>query len=286
MSKMFFFRQPLVQFFFFGLGIFILFEFLNSADESDSRVIKVDRDSLLTHMQYRSKSFEPEKFEEFLEKLSSKQYQSLVEEYVREEVLFREALALALDEKDYIIRRRLVQKVEYLSRSSEPLVPANIEEFYDLNKERYVVPEKITFSHVFFGKDKRGSWEGARLAAKNALKGFPFKNLRDGSESKLGDRFVFNRNYADKSKGVIASHFGGGFSETVFQEEADTWLAPIKSSYGYHLVFIERISKSRFQALEEIYEEVAWDAKQEAITRLTESSISEIRKKYKVVIDL
>ena len=283
---MFFFRQPLVQFFFFGLFIFILFEFIDSAGESDSRVIKVDRDSLLTHMQYRSKVFEPEKFEAFLEKLSSKQYQSLVEEYVREEVLFREALALGLDEKDYIIRRRLVQKVEYLSRSSEPLVPVNIEEFYDLNKERYVVPQKITFSHIFFGKDKRGGWEGACLVAQNTMKSFPSKSVRDRSESELGDRFVFNRNYADKTKGVIASHFGGEFSETVFKEQVDTWLGPIMSAYGCHLVFIERISKARFQALEEIYEEVAWDAKQEAITRLTESSISEIRKKYRVVIDL
>jgi len=147
-------KEPLVQFFLLGLLIVVVFEFEGSPLEEDSKVITIDRDVLINHMQYRSKSFEYEKFALMLEQLSPKQREKLLDEFIREEVLFREARALNLDEKDYIIRQRMVQKVEYLLRAAEIKGVVQPEEFYSLNKDRYLIPRKITFTHILFFKAK------------------------------------------------------------------------------------------------------------------------------------
>jgi len=283
---MFILREPLAQFFLLGLLLFLVYEFKSPPAEVDSRVIKIDRDVLINHMQYRSKSFEYEKFSLMLDQLSSMQTEKLLEEFIREEVLLREAKSLNLNEKDYIIRQRLVQKMEYLLRASEIKRPVNLEEFYALNKDRYVTPKKITFTHIFFGKKERGSWSESERSAEKFLTDFLSKPRGKGSEINSGDRFVFHKNYVDKSSEHISSHFGKEFSDALFELGIGTWEGPIKSAYGHHIVYVSNISEEGVKDLEEIYDQVEWDAKQAAITELTETFIVDLKKKYKVVVDL
>ena len=279
-------REPLAQFFLLGLLLFFVYEFKSPPTEVDSKVIRIDRDVLINHMQYRSKSFEYEKFSLMLDQLSPMQTEKLLEEFIREEVLFREAKSLNLNEKDYIIRQRLVQKVEYLLRASEIKRPVNLEEFYAVNKDRYLTPRKITFTHIFFGKKERGSWSESERAAEKLLTDFLSKPWDKGSEIKSGDRFVFHKNYVDKSSEHISSHFGKEFSDALFESGIGTWEGPIKSAYGHHIVYVSNISEEGVKDLEEIYDQVEWDAKQAAITELTETLIVDLKKKYKVVVDL
>ena len=279
-------REPLAQFFLLGLLLFLVYEFKSPPADVDSKVIRIDRDVLINHMQYRSKSFEYEKFSLMLDQLSPMQTEKLLEEFIREEVLFREAKSLNLDEKDYIIRQRLVQKVEYLLRASEIKRPVNPEEFYSSNKDRYLIPRKITFTHIFFGKKERGSWSESERSAEKFLTDFLSKPRGKGSEINSGDRFVFHKNYVDKSSEHISSHFGKEFSDALFESGIGTWDGPIKSAYGHHLVYVSNISEEGVKDLEEIYDQVEWDAKQAAITELTETFIVDLKKKYKVVVDL
>ena len=279
-------REPLAQFFLLGLLLFLVYEFKSPPAKVDSKVIKIDRDVLINHMQYRSKSFEYEKFSLMLDQLSSMQTEKLLEEFIREEVLFREAKSLNLNEKDYIIRQRLVQKMEYLLRAAEIKRPVNLEEFYALNKDRYLTPKKITFTHIFFGKKERGSWSESERSAEKFLTDFLSKPRGKGSEINSGDRFVFHKNYVDKSSEHISSHFGKEFSDALFELGIGTWEGPIKSAYGHHIVYVSNISEEGVKDLEEIYDQVEWDAKQAAITELTETFIVDLKKKYKVVVDL
>ena len=279
-------REPLAQFFLLGLLLFFVYEFKSPPAEVDSKVIRIDRDVLINHMQYRSKSFEYEKFSLMLDQLSPMQTEKLLEEFIREEVLFREAKSLNLNEKDYIIRQRLVQKVEYLLRASEIKRPVNLEEFYAVNKDRYLTPRKITFTHIFFGKKERGSWSESERSAEKLLTDFLSKPWDKGSEIKSGDRFVFHKNYVDKSSEHISSHFGKDFSDALFELGIGIWEGPIKSAYGHHIVYVSNISEEGVKDLKEIYDQVEWDAKQAAITELTETFIVDLKKKYKVVVDL
>ena len=279
-------REPLAQFFLLGLLLFFVYEFKSPPAEGDSKIIRIDRDVLINHMQYRSKSFEYEKFSLMLDQLSPMQTEKLLEEFIREEVLFREAKSLNLNEKDYIIRQRLVQKVEYLLRASEIKRAVNPEEFYSLNKDRYLTPRKITFTHIFFGKQERGSWSESERLAEKLLTDFLAKPRDKGSEINSGDRFVFHKNYVDKSSEHVSSHFGKDFSDALFELGIGIWEGPIKSAYGHHIVYVSNVSEEGVKDLEEIYDQVEWDAKQAAITELTETFIGDLKKKYKVVVDL
>ena len=93
-------KEPLVQFFLLGLLLVAVFEFEGPSIEEDSKVITINRDVLINHMQYRSKSFEYEKFALLLDQLSPRQIEKLLDEFIREEVLFREAKSLNLGEED------------------------------------------------------------------------------------------------------------------------------------------------------------------------------------------
>ena len=111
-----FLKEPLVHFLAAGLGLFVLFGIVNRDEpDADPNVVTVDHDTLLTFVQYRIKAFNPTLAEEKLSSLSDDELQRLIDDYVREEVLHREAVALGLGEDDYIIRRRLVQKLEFIT---------------------------------------------------------------------------------------------------------------------------------------------------------------------------
>ena len=106
-----FVKDPLAHFLALGLGLFLLFGMLNSdvGDPDDPNRIRVDRDASLSLIQHRAKTFQPETAEARLQSLSQEQLQLLIDDYVREEALYREALALGLNANDYIIKRRIIQ---------------------------------------------------------------------------------------------------------------------------------------------------------------------------------
>ena len=155
-----FLKEPLVHFLAAGLGLFVLFGVINRGEQdSDPNVVVVDHDALLTFVQYRIKAFNPELAEKKLAALSDEELERLVDDYVREEVLHREALAIGLDEDDYVIRRRLVQKLEFitegLTEASIEVDEAALRRYFDANKTDYYVESFVTFTHIFFQTEDR-----------------------------------------------------------------------------------------------------------------------------------
>ena len=117
-------REPLVHFLAIGIGLFVLYEFVAPADASlDSKTIVVDRNALLTFIQFRSKAFNPEVAAERLDALGERELELLINDFVREEALHREAIALGMDKNDYIIKRRMIQSIEPVA-CSVPSTPA------------------------------------------------------------------------------------------------------------------------------------------------------------------
>ena len=166
-------REPLLHFLAAGLALFVLFEVVSPDGAGlGEGVIVVDRDALLTYIQYRSKVFEPRLAAEKLAALSPEELERTIDEYVREEALHREALALGMDANDYIIKRRLIQKVEFLAQgfaaAGIELAEEDLEAYLEANRDDYYVEPHVTFTHVFFSAEKRGS-EVARAAAGRKL---------------------------------------------------------------------------------------------------------------------
>ena len=167
-----FLRDPLFHFAAVGLALFLLFSALwQTESEADSSETRVDRDTILTFIQYRTRSFDREMAERRLDALSEEDVNRLVNEYLREEVLYREGLGLGLDADDYVIRRRLIQKVDFLAEgfasAAVELTEEDLLAHFEANKQDYFVAPSITFTHVFFDRAKHG--DAALTLAEEAL---------------------------------------------------------------------------------------------------------------------
>jgi hypothetical protein len=283
-----FLKEPLVHFLAAGLGLFVLFGLANrERTASDSKVVVVDRDALLTFIQYRIKAFNPELAEEKLNSLSSDELQRLIDDYVREEVLYREAVALALDEDDYVVRRRLVQKLEFItegfSEASAELDDAAVRRYFDANKGDYYVEPYVTFTHVFFDTEKRSREEARTLAEKKLLelnrKATPFSDA-----PRHGDRFLYHVNYVERTPEYVSSHFGVPMADAIFALEPNdlVWRGPFDSPYGTHLVLLITNEPGREPDLAEIEDRVREDARLAVIRQKTEEAVAEIVGTYDV----
>lgn len=284
-------KEPLVHFLAAGLGLFVLFGLVNrtTEDDGDPKVIVVDRDALLTFVQYRTKTFEPSVAEARLDKLSEEELERLIDDYVREEVLHREALALGLDRDDYVIRRRLVQKVEFITEgfaeASSAVDEAALQRYFEANKDDYYVEPYVTFTHVFFETEDR-SREEARALAKKKLTELNRDEVLFSDAPQHGERFLYHVNYVERTPEYVASHFGVEMAKALFELSPDdeVWVGPFDSPYGVHLVMLTTNEPGREPALEEIKGRVIDDARRAAVRERTAEAIDDIVDAYDVRI--
>ena len=283
-----FLEEPLVHFLAAGIGLFVLFGIVNRDEpEDDPNVITVDQEALLTFVQYRIKAFNPELAEKKLQSLSKDELDRLIDDYVREEVLHREALALGLDEDDYVIRRRLVQKLEFITEgfaeASTEADEAALQRYFDAHKADYYVEPYVTFTHVFFETEHRPR-EEARALTEQKLRELNRKSTPFSDAPKHGDRFLYHVNYVERTPEYVASHFGPPMAKAVFELEPNdlVWRGPFDSPYGVHLVLLITNEPGREPELSEIEGRVREDWRRAMIRERTEEAISDIIESYDV----
>lgn len=147
-------REPLLRFLTAGLLLFVLFELLSTDDNEGARSIVVDEGDLVLFARHRYRKFGPEEAETWVRELGAGTLKDVIDDFVREETLFREAKALQLDRDDYTGRQRLISQLEFINRGfirdNLKLSDADLQSFYSANRDRYFIPAKITFAHVFF----------------------------------------------------------------------------------------------------------------------------------------
>ena len=263
-------KDPLVHFLLLGLGLFALFAWVaRDADSIDEKVIEVDRDALLWHIQDHARAFSPEAATAHLDGLSESEFEKLVAAYVREEALHREALALGMDRTDHVIKHRLVQSMEFITddlaaRSTE-LTDADVEIYFQANRERYYIEPTVTFTHVFYNAERHGADEARSLAEKKLAElnhgPVPFAEAPGH-----GDRFLYFVNYVERDAEVVASHLGDAMAQALFELDPDetNWAGPIASRYGQHLVLLTARTEGRFPAIGEVAARVRGDAERDA----------------------
>jgi hypothetical protein len=213
------------------------------------------------------------------------QMRSLVEQKVREEILYREALALGLDQGDTIVKRRLAQKMEFLfedlSALREP-TSADLEAWFGENSERFALPARVTFRHLYFSPDRRG--ESARDDAARALEKLAGEPADSPVAAALADPFMFQDYYGDRPFEQVATSFGPRFAEALFRLAPGSWQGPIQSGYGWHLVFVDSITPSRTPAFEEVAADVRsqWvAARRDEVKR---KALEEMKTRYEIVL--
>ncbi len=281
-------KDPLVHFLVLGLALFVLFGLVASDDAAyESKIINVDRDALLTFVQYRSRAFQPQAAAARLDGMSEEELERLVSDYVREEALHREAKALGVDKNDYIIKRRMIQSIEFITdgfvTAAVDVSDDDIATHYEANREDYYISPFVTFTHVFFSgerhsRDQTLALATAKLAELNRQQ-VPFSNA-----PRHGDRFPYFVNYVERDPQFIASHFGLSMAEKVFALESSdsTWHGPFESEYGMHLIMLTRKAEGRYPELAEIEAVVRDDAERNAIAALKDIAIQAIVDTYEV----
>lgn len=210
-----------------------------------------------------------------------------VEQYVRRQVLYREGLAMGLDQDDIVIQRRLAQKVEFLAADLADTVPLEDEElraYYREHPERYTVAGTVSFRQVLFAKDRRGDRAGpdAELTLARLRAG----ELADfGAVASAGDPSLLPVALADVDEARIRGTFGGDFAEALLAAHEPGWLEPIPSGYGVHLVEVRALTKAELRPFEDVEDRVRDDVERARREGANAAMYRRLREKYQIVID-
>ncbi len=272
-------REPLLHFLLIGLVLFVVYDRLHPGSETradSSRIVLTPDDFEQLGVTWLAQGRPPP---------TPEQMQSLIELKVREEVLYREGVALGLDKDDTIVKRRIAQKMEFLAEGaaidSNPS-PETLRAWFRDNSQRFSLPARVSFRHLYFSPDKRG--EHAREAAVNAMAHLSGKPGDWKDAEALGDPFMDRDYYGDRSAEDMAKLFGSNFAREIAGLKTGQWQGPVESGYGWHLVFIDTAIAARVPSFEEIEPEIKaeWieDQRAEAKRKIYEA----MRARYQVVV--
>lgn len=213
-----------------------------------------------------------------------KELQRLVDNYVQEEVLNRQALALGLGKGDIIIRRRLAQKMRFLIQDiADQARPgeADLKAYFEKHRDKYKNPARVSFTHVYLNADRRGS--SATADAKRLLRELRKDNPERAPDR--GDGFMLNYDYAEVSQLQAQRLFGQSFGPALFALKPGQWLGPIRSGYGLHLVRVAKKTPETIPKFVEALERVRADYKDDVRRKANQKAIKAMKSRYRIEID-
>jgi len=215
---------------------------------------------------------------------NAQELKAQIDQYVKEEVLSREAIALGLDKNDTVIRRRLQQKMEFLAEdfaaASDPS-EAELADYLAKHPDQFAEEARFTFRQVFLSPDKRG--DRLRVDANQLLADLK-KQGTDADIAELGDSTLLPQDLADAPQRSVLSQFGSEFTRGLANLKPGEWSGPIQSGYGVHLVFVSQRTEGRVPALEEARDLVKRELMNERRQAANRKFLDELLKKYQVTI--
>ncbi len=230
-------KEPLVHFLVLGALLFAGYGLLNRNDRSAPDRIVVSKGQLASIMEtfMRTRQRPP----------TGEEWDELIQARVREEVYYREALVLGLDKDDTVIRRRLRQKMEFISddnNSQTPPQDSELNSYLQAHPDKFSTEQNIAFRHVYLNPEKHGdnlTRDAAQLLAK--------LNQADGdtTSATMGDPFLLESSFTAIPADEIAKQFGREFEAQLRGLQPGQWQGPIESAFGVHLVLISERTEGR-----------------------------------------
>lgn len=269
-------REPLLHFLALGAALFALFAAFGQGPGGTERRIVVDAGTV----EHLAAVFE----RTWQRPPTPGELEGLVADHVREEVLYREAVALGLDRDDVIVRRRMRQKLELfaegLGRDADPS-EEELSAFLAAHAERYRIESRLAFRQLYLSRDRRGP--AAEADALHLLARLRAGDARDPAP--LGDPLPLPATMRDASLSEVGGQFGAPFAERLAELPLGEWSGPVESGYGLHLVRVEERSEGRLPRLAEVHDAVLrdWQAAraEEAVAQLYDA----LRARYEVVVE-
>lgn len=270
-------REPLGHFLLLGAVLFGVFALLGDRGSERAGHIVVTPGHLehLTVSFTRTRQRPP----------TAQELAGLMDDYIREEVLYREAVAMGLDRDDTIVRRRLRQKLEFLTEETAETAPpsdAELHAFLQQHADVFRIEPRLAFQHVYLSRDRRG--DAADAETQQLLVQLSTGDAATDTAA-LGDPFLLPHQFALSSRSEIARLFGDAFTQQLQHIEPGRWAGPIESEYGLHLVFVRERTDGRVPALAEVRQAVQRDWLAARRKAVNEQFYQHLRARYTVVVE-
>jgi peptidyl-prolyl cis-trans isomerase C len=217
---------------------------------------------------------------------TAEELRGALQRYLREEILYREALAKGLDRGDPTVKLALVRKLSMMAAGTadqREITDPEIEAYFSLRKERYRIPQRTSLLQVFVNRDQRG--EGAEDHALETLAELRERQPQPRELSEFGDPLMLDQSFRDATDQDLARTFGGPFVDAVSALEPGDWQGPVASGYGLHLVQVTGRTPSRLPEWRQVRERILEDMRYEARRAAEDQFFQEVASGYRVSYD-
>jgi parvulin-like peptidyl-prolyl isomerase len=274
-------KEPLLHFLLIGGALFLLYDWRGGGGSAPggpagapaARIV-VTRDAIDQVSGQYAKTWQRPPTEE--------EQKGLVEDLVRNEIFYREAVAAGLDRDDEVLKRRLRQKMEFiyedLASLAEP-TDQDLTAFMNGHRERYHADPQLSFRQVYFNPEERG--KNTESAARRALA----QLAAGGTPDALGDPTMLEPEVPLSPLWEIKRQFGDEFGASLLDLERGTWAGPVRSGFGLHLVFVRERREGRPPQLREIREAVRQDWTAAKQKELKDAAYAKLRERYVVTVE-
>ena len=266
-----FLREPLLHFLVLGVMIFVLYSAVSDAPSRPTNTIVIGP----ARIAQLSQSYEAA----WLRPPSADELNGIIDDAIREEVYYREAIALGLDTNDTIVRRRLRQKMEFLTDSGAGLlepVAGELEAHLKAQQVIFRLPPRLAFEQIYLGEQANPEY-AVRLL--HELQADPIAEA-----SSLGEPTMLPARLGLSPPQAIDAMFGQGFFKVLAELPREVWSGPVESAFGLHLARIEDSVAPRLPELAEIRGRVLRDWRATKASQLRELHYARLRERYAVEI--
>jgi hypothetical protein len=269
-------REPLFQFLVLGAALFGLFHLVGNkkADPPERIVVSSARIDNLADGFARTWRRPP----------SKEELQGLVDDYIRDEVFYREGRAAGLDRDDVIIRRRVRQKMEYFAEDASVPEPseAQLAAYLAANPERFKTEDRLTFRQVFLSATRRGA--AIDRDSQHVAEVLAHADAAVDVTA-LSDPFLLGEEFQAALQTELAGIFGDVFAKRLSVVEQSRWQGPIPSSFGQHFVYISERIQGGAPPLDAIRDAVRREWSNARRLEAEQKLYASLRERYEIVVE-
>lgn len=273
-------REPLLHFLILGALIFGLYFWINGAalkTASPGQIeITAGTIELLQNDWRRQWQKDP----------TPEELQQSIDAYIRDEIFYREALALEMNQNDLIIRRRLIQKMEFLAEDVAALqepTDADLQTYLDAHSEQYTITPRLSFSQLYFSQELRG--DQTDVDARKLLTTLQTNPSGMKQTEKMGDRSMLPKTFTLATTTELESLFGSAFATEMATVNQVGWQGLFHSAYGTHLVHVTGLVPGHPATLAEVRDQVRLDWLEDQRQQRAKAFYQQLRDRYTIKID-
>ena len=269
------FKEPLFHFLLLGALIFALYGIVNRQTDDESTILidDFDMNNIIASWEMQWKRLP-----------TDEELKNLVQQNIKQEIFYQEALKMNLDHNDEIIKRRLSQKMQFLSNDlasmNEPS-DEDIQKYYDLHFTAYLSPYKFSFYQIVFNQDNRNDPQGDAEAFMSQINNLSIEEVKTKGDA-LPFPFFFENIDADE----LNRQLGNDFSKSLEKIKKGSWTGPIQSRFGYHLIYLTDKTGPQIPEIESIKDDLLRDMEYDNQKQLNDLIFTELKKNYSIEFDL